>query len=341
MVVDINHLRDDVKAMGKRYGFKVRTQGAQLVCSRANYNKARTKEMAPVTAVRQRRKASKIVGCCFCITYRTVENQRRRPRDAPEGSVYISHANFRHSNGCVPSVSQLIDVGQTVAIEPMASDTQDGGAVRETIQLLIDPTGPTQHEQEQSVLVATTPFEVDTESGIACINEIEDLMKRDFPVATRECSVKWWTDLNSLCRDLSEIGNLYDFAVRTQGTHLLCSRANDGNAKTAQLATRKLEVAEGKRRPRSSRIVGCGFCISYQKVANRKRLPKDAPLGSIYIARANYRHTNVCTPSRSQIAVSRAGIESVVQVPLVSVDAQATNLPASAEQVEPRMKPFS
>jgi hypothetical protein len=225
----------------------------------------------------------------------------------------------------------------------MASDTQDGGAVRETIQLPvpIDPTGPTQHEQEQSALVATTPFEVDTESGIACINEIEDLMKRDFPVATGECSVKWWTDLNSLCRDLSEIGNLYDFAVRTQGTHLLCSRANDGNAKTAQLATRKLEVAEGKRRPRSSHIVGCGFCISYQKVANQKRRPKDAPLGSIYIARANYRHSNGCTPSRSQIAVSSAGIESVVQVPLVPVDAQATNIPASAEQVEPRMKPFS
>jgi hypothetical protein len=29
--VDVNHLRSDVKAMGEKYGFKVRTQGAQLV----------------------------------------------------------------------------------------------------------------------------------------------------------------------------------------------------------------------------------------------------------------------------------------------------------------------
>jgi hypothetical protein len=54
------HLRSYMKAMGEKYGFKVRTQGAQLVCSRANYNKAKANELAP--DARQRRKASKVVG---------------------------------------------------------------------------------------------------------------------------------------------------------------------------------------------------------------------------------------------------------------------------------------
>ena len=101
-------LKDHInEVVGEKYGFKVGFQGSAIKCLNADAPTAEKKRNAkrqanlPDYAKRQRKKRR--CGCDFGVNYSSSNN-----RDKEDKSVFVTKANFLHSNGCRPSSQQLL-----------------------------------------------------------------------------------------------------------------------------------------------------------------------------------------------------------------------------------------
>jgi hypothetical protein len=102
-----NNLRDELRSFAHKKGFAVTSDGSKLCCSRCeeptSHKNKRTKR-APVPADKRRNRSTTRVGCSFQITYAFVDWKNK----LHDKRLRITKSsNYVHSNGCLPSRSQL------------------------------------------------------------------------------------------------------------------------------------------------------------------------------------------------------------------------------------------
>ena len=123
---------------------------------------------------------------------------------------------------------------------------------------------------------------------------------------------RWWKDVNTLREELQQYAARLGFVVRTQGCKIVCTTHNHSPSLVRQLKERKANTPSHKKRNTKSSIVGCGFSLTYKEISklrgksggSRPRL-KESPERAVVIIRANYFHSNCCSPSSAQLVMQQ------------------------------------